>query len=334
MGRVTINKGHSRKGSFFIILTLICLTISLLIHFFFFQKAKKWAVLGFSPESYDTIVPRTFKMKRVEIDPKTLENDPPPQKQEQKKPIPIPIEKEIPQSDHPIVSEEKNILSKPQEIIPLEKPGDQSPVQGMENLLSKPETTTTQASKGEVPKGIDNEPALGVETAIQLPEPHDKELMGSLDKAAPTQGNKNELPQFSSLDELLAESGTVKKNTAPILMPTDLLFEYDSDALKPAATETLTKLGSLIKRNAKATFRIEGHTDSFGSEDYNKALSLRRAEAVKNWLFTNMGIDASRISTIGLGKSRLLVPATGNVEQKQLNRRVEIVISAAKGSAE
>ena len=110
-------------------------------------------------------------------------------------------------------------------------------------------------------------------------------------------------------------------------MPTDLLFEYDSDALKPAATATLTKLGSLIKKNAKASFRIEGHTDSFGTDDYNNGLSLRRAEAVKSWLGFNMGIDASRISTIGLGKSRLLVPATGSVEQQQLNRRVEIVIS-------
>jgi outer membrane protein OmpA-like peptidoglycan-associated protein len=334
MERVTINKEHARRGSFFVLLSLICLAISLLIHFLFFQKAKKWEVFGFSPESYDTIVPRTFKMKRVEIDPKTLENEPLPPKQERQKPIPIPIEKEIPQSDHPIVSSEQNILSKPQESISLEKPGDQMPVQGVENLLSKPETTTTQTSKGELPKSIDNELSLGAETAIQLPEPHDRALMGSLDPSASNQGNKNELPQFSSLDALLAESGTVKKNTAPILMPTDLLFEYDSDALKPAATATLTKLGSLINRNAKATFRIEGHTDSFGSDDYNKALSLRRAEAVKNWLFTNMGIDASRISTVGLGKGRLLVPATGNVEQQQLNRRVEIVISAAKGSAE
>ena len=110
-------------------------------------------------------------------------------------------------------------------------------------------------------------------------------------------------------------------------MPTDLLFEYDSADLKTDATRSLEKLGTLIRNNTQALFRIEGHTDSFGSEDYNKALSLRRAEAVKTWLQQNMGIDAGRISTAGFGKSRLLVPSSGTVEQQQLNRRVEIVIS-------
>lgn len=138
------------------------------------------------------------------------------------------------------------------------------------------------------------------------------------------------MQQFSEIDDLLASSGVLKKNTAPILMPTDLLFEYDSEALKPAAAQTLTKLGSLIKKNALASFRIEGHTDSFGSDAYNNLLSLRRAEAVKNWLVASMGLDASQISTVGLGKSRLLTPASGDVQQQQLNRRVEIVISIPK----
>ena len=136
--------------------------------------------------------------------------------------------------------------------------------------------------------------------------------------------------RFSSLDELLATKGLVKQNTAPILMPTDLLFEYDSDVLKPQAAATLEKLASLIKKNKEASFQIEGHTDSFGGDEYNIQLSLRRAEAVKTWLKSIMGLDAGHISTLGLGKSRLLVPSTGTVEQQQINRRVEIVISLPK----
>jgi outer membrane protein OmpA-like peptidoglycan-associated protein len=119
----------------------------------------------------------------------------------------------------------------------------------------------------------------------------------------------------------------VSAATAPILMPTDLLFEYDSASLRPEATQALEKLGTLLTRNPAARFRIEGHTDSFGAEDYNLALSLRRAEAVKQWLTGARGIDPGRITTRGLGKARLLVPASESVEGQRLNRRVEIIIT-------
>ena len=287
-------------------------------------------MLGFSPESYDTIVPRTFRMKRVEIDPKTLENEQPPVQQERKNPAPVPMDQEIPQPDQAItVKIGKSLLIKPQESLSIEKPEAQTPQQGLDSLLKSTDSATTHEPSGDFPKSAEDKLALDTEEALKLPDTKQQDLVHGMEKSVPPQGIPNGSPQFSSLDDLLAKSGTVKKNTAPILMPTDLLFEYDSDALKPAATATLTKLGSLIKRNSKASFRIEGHTDSFGTEEYNNGLSLRRAEAVKNWLGINMGIDASRVSTIGLGKSRLLVP-TGSVEQQQLNRRVEIVISVPK----
>ncbi|HEX4200561.1 MAG TPA: OmpA family protein, partial [Chthoniobacterales bacterium] len=131
---------------------------------------------------------------------------------------------------------------------------------------------------------------------------------------------------FSNLDELLSGSGRVGSGTAPILMPTDLLFDYDSANLREGATASLQKLGRLIQRNPLAIFKVEGHTDSFGSDEYNMELSERRAETVKDWLVQNMGIDAGRIQTQGYGKSRLLVPGDRSVEEQQLNRRVEIVI--------
>ena len=132
---------------------------------------------------------------------------------------------------------------------------------------------------------------------------------------------------FSNIDDLLVGTASLSQKTAPILMPTDLLFEYDSDTLRKEASQALLKLGALIKRNAQAVFRIEGHTDSFGSESYNDQLSLRRAKAVKNWLLQNAGLDTHQITTAGLGKRHLLVPATGSVAEQQLNRRVEIVIT-------
>jgi len=132
---------------------------------------------------------------------------------------------------------------------------------------------------------------------------------------------------FSSLDGLLAGPGTVAPGAPPILMPTDLLFEYDSEELKPEAAETLKKLGTLIKKNMHARFTIEGHTDSFGSDEYNEKLSLRRAVAVKEWLEKNMDMQEADIRSVGYGKSRLIAPASGSIAEQQINRRVEIVIS-------
>jgi outer membrane protein OmpA-like peptidoglycan-associated protein len=90
-------------------------------------------------------------------------------------------------------------------------------------------------------------------------------------------------------------------------------------------------LGRLIQRNPQAVFRVEGHTDSFGSDQYNMELSQRRAETVKGWLVANMSIDQDRVQTQGYGKTRLIVPADRSVDEQQLNRRVEIVIRTRKG---
>jgi outer membrane protein OmpA-like peptidoglycan-associated protein len=133
-------------------------------------------------------------------------------------------------------------------------------------------------------------------------------------------------PGFSNLDELLARTGPLGSETAPILMPTDLLFDYDQDSLRVEALASLEKLGTLIRRNPQASFIIEGHSDSFGSEDYNLDLSRRRAGTVKAWLVTMMNISPDRISARGFGKSRLIAPGSGTIEEQQINRRVEIVI--------
>src|SRR5258708_18513700 len=106
-------------------------------------------------------------------------------------------------------------------------------------------------------------------------------------------------------------------------MPTDLLFDYDSANLRDGATASLQKLGRLIQRNPQAVFRVEGHTDSFGSDDYNLDLSQRRAETVKDWLVQNMNIDAHRIQTRRYGKTRLLVPWRRCRDEQQLYRRLE-----------
>ena len=132
-------------------------------------------------------------------------------------------------------------------------------------------------------------------------------------------------PNFSNLDGLLSQRGPLTGREGPILMPTDLLYDYDASTLRTDAAGSLEKLGQLIRQNPQATFTIEGHSDLFGSPEYNQILSQRRAESVKAWLVQNERIDPARITTRGFGTRKPMVPG-GSVEAQQINRRVEIVI--------
>jgi outer membrane protein OmpA-like peptidoglycan-associated protein len=169
---------------------------------------------------------------------------------------------------------------------------------------------------------LSEKPLVAGNTSIGLPVPDAKGGARDSGGAAGERG-------FSNLDDLLAQTGPLTQETAPILMPTDLLFDYDAPLLREEAVASLRKLGMLIQRNPGARFVIEGHTDSFGTDAYNLDLSRRRAESVKAWLTETMGLPGEAIQTVGYGKSRLIAPAEGTIEEQQINRRVEIVIRSA-----
>src|SRR5438270_716046 len=126
---------------------------------------------------------------------------------------------------------------------------------------------------------------LATSTTIKKPNTFTSKIPG--DSAGP---NKNRAPGFSDLDQLLSQKGPLGSGTK-LRMPDDQLFQYDSSELQGSAIAQLQKLGTLIKRNSKATFTVEGYTDSFGPPDYNLDLSQRRAEGVKAYLVNVMGIN-------------------------------------------
>ena len=88
------------------------------------------------------------------------------------------------------------------------------------------------------------------------------------------------------------------------------------------------KLGLLIKRNQESKFVIEGHTDTLGSEEYNMALSLKRAKSAQSWLVESLGLGSDRVDVKGFGETKPLVP-TGDRNAQAINRRVEIAIKPA-----
>jgi OmpA-OmpF porin, OOP family len=99
-------------------------------------------------------------------------------------------------------------------------------------------------------------------------------------------------------------------------------FEHNSSALKPQASAQLRQLELALDSASlgKDRFIVAGHTDAKGNPQYNKQLSLRRAEAVKHFLVAK-GMDASRLDTVGYGSERLLSP---DQPEDPRNRRVEI----------
>jgi len=99
-------------------------------------------------------------------------------------------------------------------------------------------------------------------------------------------------------------------------------FDTDSDAIKPESKPTLDKVASLLKAKGEWKLRVEGHTDASGGDAHNNELSRKRAESVKAYLVT-AGIDASRLTTAGLGSTK---PVAGNdtASGRAQNRRVEL----------
>ena len=140
------------------------------------------------------------------------------------------------------------------------------------------------------------------------------------------------LDGITSLDQLLDLPTNILLSKKTML-PSDLLFEFNSSDLRESAKVGLMKLGLLMDKNPGLYCWIEGHTDLVGGDDFNLELSIKRAEAVKKYLVNSMRMDASKIITRGLGRYEPLVISGGNEEQA-VNRRVEIRMRKAPPTSE
>jgi outer membrane protein OmpA-like peptidoglycan-associated protein len=133
----------------------------------------------------------------------------------------------------------------------------------------------------------------------------------------------------TTLDERLTRLGAEVTGTeVTIRLPGSVLFDFDSAQIRPDAERTLAEVAEVIKGYAKRPVRIEGHTDSVASDDYNQKLSERRAASVRAGL-AGKDVEGARLTPRGLGETRP-VADNGTAEGRQRNRRVEVIIEKGR----
>src|ERR1043166_1491144 len=115
------------------------------------------------------------------------------------------------------------------------------------------------------------------------------------------------------------------ENEISINLTNDILFDYNSYALRQESKATLQNLADNFRKYPDEQIAVEGHTDAVGSNEYNQRLSEQRADSVRNCL-VDQGVNGQRITSIGYGETR---PKASNdtPEGRQLNRRVEIHVT-------
>ena len=132
---------------------------------------------------------------------------------------------------------------------------------------------------------------------------------------------ERELRQIQGVDVTRTSPGELN-----VRVQNEVLFDFGSSALRPASRTALQQMADVFQKYPNTILSIQGHTDSIGSAAYNQRLSVRRADAVGDYL-QNIGVNNNRIEPLGFGKTQ---PRATNstAAGRQLNRRVEIHVKA------
>jgi outer membrane protein OmpA-like peptidoglycan-associated protein len=133
----------------------------------------------------------------------------------------------------------------------------------------------------------------------------------------------------AQLEAALSDLAAKKTDRGLVVTLGDVFFGTNKSELKPDGYRNVQKLADVLKQNPQRTVLIEGYTDSSGSASHNQDLSERRADSVRSAL-VRMGVAPDRIKTQGYGEEKP-VASNDTAANRQLNRRVEVVLSDENG---
>ena len=126
----------------------------------------------------------------------------------------------------------------------------------------------------------------------------------------------------ASADRIEAEKKMASDRSA---ITTPIFFQFDRSEINDAGLQILDQKVDALQRNAAVRIRVEGNADDSGSDEYNMALSQRRAAIVHRYL-TERGIDASRLQIVSYGEEKPACTTSRDDDCRAKNRRDEFVI--------
>ncbi|MDH3668512.1 MAG: OmpA family protein [Paracoccaceae bacterium] len=112
-----------------------------------------------------------------------------------------------------------------------------------------------------------------------------------------------------------------------VTFPSNITFATDSAEIRPGFYGTLDQVSASLNNHPQSYIDVVGHTDSTGSDNYNQALSERRASSVANY-FRSRGVEPARIAAYGVGETQP-IGSNSTVSGREQNRRVELRITPA-----
>lgn len=136
---------------------------------------------------------------------------------------------------------------------------------------------------------------------------------------------REEQARNAALQQQLADLQAKQTERGIVITLSDVLFNVDRAELSAEGMRTAQKVADVLMQEPQSVVLVEGFTDSTGTSSHNLELSQRRAESVRNALI-GLGVAAGKIATRGYGEA-YPVASNGDAGSRQLNRRVEIVLS-------
>lgn len=140
--------------------------------------------------------------------------------------------------------------------------------------------------------------------------------------AAPTRNDSDGDGVYDDQDQCPGTPTGARVNSVGCWVLENVLFDFDKAVIKPEAYPLLDEVVAIMKKNPGMNVELQGHTDNIGTAEYNMGLSLRRANAVADYL-ESKGISADLLTTKGFGFSKP-VALNGTAFGRSLNRRVEL----------
>jgi outer membrane protein OmpA-like peptidoglycan-associated protein len=135
-----------------------------------------------------------------------------------------------------------------------------------------------------------------------------------------------EAEQMVMVEEVM-ETPAMPEPVEVVRVELDVKFDFDKSRVREESYGDIKNLADFMKQYPQTTTVVEGHTDSIGTDAYNQGLSERRANAVRDVLVNQYGVEGGRVNAVGYGESRPVADNATN-EGRAINRRVEAEVEA------